>query len=175
MDIETFAHIVAHDMKAPLHGIASMVDFVVEDYGDRLDDEGRQQLRLIQQMAVRGVAMVDGLRRFSRVASAPVQSRRLDLTAMAGRAVARSAALAPDATVRPRVAALPAVLGDPALVARRDKSLEAVGVRLLRFPAQRVLDETDAVVAEILAAMKASYDERGRARRQHYQSRGERR
>ena len=65
--------------------------------------------------------------------------------------------------------------GDPALVARRDKSLEAVGVRLLRFPAQRVLDETDAVVAEILAAMKASYDERGRARRQHYQSRGERR
>ena len=117
MDIETFAHIVAHDMKAPLNGIASMVDFVVEDYGDRLDDEGREQLRLIQQMAVRGVAMVDGLRRFSRVASAPVQLRRLDLTAMAGRAVARSAALAPDATVRPRVAALPAVLGDPALVA----------------------------------------------------------
>ena len=117
VDIETFAHIVAHDMKALLNGIASMVDFVVEDYGDRLDDEGREQLRLIQQMAVRGVAMVDGLRRFSRVASAPVQLRRLDLTAMAGRAVARSAALAPDATVRPRVAALPAVLGDPALVA----------------------------------------------------------
>jgi very-short-patch-repair endonuclease len=65
--------------------------------------------------------------------------------------------------------------GDPALVARRDKSLEAVGVKLLRFPAARVIDEPDAVVAEILAAMKASYDERGRARRQHYQSRGERR
>jgi very-short-patch-repair endonuclease len=62
--------------------------------------------------------------------------------------------------------------GDPALVARRDKSLEAVGVTLLRFPAERVLAETDAVVAEILAAMKASYDERGRTRRQHYQTRG---
>lgn len=65
--------------------------------------------------------------------------------------------------------------GDPALIARRDKSLEAVGVKLLRFAAARVLDEPDAVVAEILAAMKASYDERGRARRQHFQSRGERR
>ena len=65
--------------------------------------------------------------------------------------------------------------GDPALVARRDKSLEAVGVRVLRFPATRVLAEAEAVVAEILAAMKQSYDERGRARRQHYQSRGERR
>jgi very-short-patch-repair endonuclease len=61
--------------------------------------------------------------------------------------------------------------GDPALVARRDKSLEAVGVKLLRFPAARVIDEPDAVVAEILAAMKASYDERGRARRQHQQPR----
>lgn len=64
---------------------------------------------------------------------------------------------------------------DPALVARRDKSLEAVGVKLLRFAAARVIAEPDAVVAEILVAMKASYDERGRARKQHYQSRGERR
>ena len=62
--------------------------------------------------------------------------------------------------------------GDPALTARRDKSLEAVGVKLLRFPAQRVLAEPDAVVTEIVAAMKASYDERGRARKQHYQQRG---
>ena len=63
--------------------------------------------------------------------------------------------------------------GDPALIARRDKSLEAVGVKLLRFPAERVLAEPDAVTAEIVAAMKQSYDERGRARRQHYQSRGQ--
>lgn len=62
--------------------------------------------------------------------------------------------------------------GDPLLIARRDKSLEAVGVKLIRFPAERVLEEPDAVVAEIVAAMKASYDERGRARRQHYQQRG---
>lgn len=55
--------------------------------------------------------------------------------------------------------------GDPALVARRDKSLEAVGVRLLRFPAERVLAEPDAVVAEIVAAMKDSYDQRRQARR----------
>lgn len=65
--------------------------------------------------------------------------------------------------------------GDPALTARRDKSLEAVGVQLLRFATARVLAEPDAVVAEIVAAMKARYDERGRARREHYQQRGERR
>lgn len=62
--------------------------------------------------------------------------------------------------------------GDPALIARRDKSLEAVGVLLLRFAAERVLEEPDAVVTEVVAAMKARYDERGRARRQHAPSRG---
>lgn len=55
--------------------------------------------------------------------------------------------------------------GDPVLVARRDKSLEAVGVQVLRFPAAEVLADPDAVVTQIVAAMKARYDERGRARR----------
>ncbi|MEQ1497672.1 MAG: DUF559 domain-containing protein [Novosphingobium sp.] len=62
--------------------------------------------------------------------------------------------------------------GDPAVIARRDKSLEAVGVHLLRFTAARVLEESDAVVAEIVAAMKARYGERGRAHKPQYQSPG---
>lgn len=65
--------------------------------------------------------------------------------------------------------------GDPALTARRDQSLAAVGVKLLRFAATDVLADPDAVATQIVAAMKASYDERGRARRQPYQTRGERR
>ena len=55
--------------------------------------------------------------------------------------------------------------GDPALIARRDKSLEAVGVQLLRFEAARVIEDPDAVVAEIVAAMKARYNDRSRARK----------
>ncbi|MBS0475819.1 MAG: DUF559 domain-containing protein [Proteobacteria bacterium] len=62
--------------------------------------------------------------------------------------------------------------GDPALTQRRDQSLATVGVQVLRFPAAEVLADPDAVAARIIAAMKARYDERGRARRQHYQTRG---
>lgn len=65
--------------------------------------------------------------------------------------------------------------GDPALTTRRDKSLEAVGVQVLRFAAADVLADPDAVVTRIVAAMKARYDERGRARKAHYQQRGTRR
>lgn len=61
--------------------------------------------------------------------------------------------------------------GDEAVTRRRDMSLEAVGVTLLRFTAADVLENPDTVVTQIVAAMKAIYDERGRARRQHQQPR----
>jgi very-short-patch-repair endonuclease len=61
--------------------------------------------------------------------------------------------------------------GDEAVTRRRDKSLEAVGIHLLRFAAAEVLETPDEVVTKIVAAMKAIYDERGRARRQHQQPR----
>lgn len=57
--------------------------------------------------------------------------------------------------------------GDPALVQRRDKSLEAVGIQVLRFTAAEVLADPGAVVTAIIAAMKARWEERrvrGRAR-----------
>ena len=48
--------------------------------------------------------------------------------------------------------------GDEAVTRRRDKSLEAVGILLLRFAAVDVLADPDAVVASIVAAMKARYE-----------------
>jgi len=56
---------------------------------------------------------------------------------------------------------------DPLLTQRRDKSLEAVGIQVLRFTAAEVLADTDAVVTAIIAAMRARWEERrarGRAR-----------
>jgi len=49
--------------------------------------------------------------------------------------------------------------GDPALSQRRDKSLEAVGLQVLRFAADRILAEADEVTAEIVAALKQRYEQ----------------
>ena len=43
---------------------------------------------------------------------------------------------------------------------RRDRSLAEVGIKVLRYPAAQVRDDTDAVVQAIVAEMKKSYDER---------------
>ena len=48
---------------------------------------------------------------------------------------------------------------DPVLDRRRDASLEAVGIRVLRVTAAEVLTNRDAVVAGIVAAMKLRWQE----------------
>ena len=55
----------------------------------------------------------------------------------------------------------------PALATRRDKSLEAVGIRVLRVKAADILADIDKVLAEITLAMRARIADKGAARREH--------
>ena len=56
---------------------------------------------------------------------------------------------------------------DPALATRRDKSLEAVGIRVMRIKAADVLDNMDAVLARITAGMKMRIGDKKTAARAH--------
>jgi signal transduction histidine kinase len=46
-ELNDFAYVVSHDLKAPLRAIGSLAGWIVADYSDRLDDEGKQHLNLL--------------------------------------------------------------------------------------------------------------------------------
>ncbi|CAI07806.1 putative two component sensor [Aromatoleum aromaticum EbN1] len=56
-ELESFSYAISHDLKAPLRGIDGYSQILLEDYRDRLDDEGRQFLANIR----RGVAQMHEL------------------------------------------------------------------------------------------------------------------
>jgi very-short-patch-repair endonuclease len=56
---------------------------------------------------------------------------------------------------------------DPALSTRRDKSLEAVGIRVMRIKAADVLEDMDAVLARITAGMRLRMADKKTAARAH--------
>ena len=56
---------------------------------------------------------------------------------------------------------------DAALATRRDKSLEAVGIRVMRVKAEDVLGDMDAVLARITAGMKLRMSDRKTKAREH--------
>jgi light-regulated signal transduction histidine kinase (bacteriophytochrome) len=66
-ELKDFAYIVSHDLKAPLRGIASLSDWLFKDYGDRLDDEGREMLQLMSGRVRRMSDLIDGVLQYSRV------------------------------------------------------------------------------------------------------------
>ena len=41
-ELEAFAYSMAHDLRTPLRGISGFAEALVEDYGDRLDETGRE-------------------------------------------------------------------------------------------------------------------------------------
>jgi signal transduction histidine kinase len=77
-DLEKFAHIASHDLKAPLRSIASLVTWITEDLGEAVTGETTDHLRLMGQRVKRMEAMLDALLLYSKVGSAKYTVERID-------------------------------------------------------------------------------------------------
>lgn len=65
--LNQFAYVVSHDLKAPLRAISSLADWLLADYGDKVGDTGREQFNILLGRTRRMNALVDGILRYSRV------------------------------------------------------------------------------------------------------------
>ena len=65
-DLDQFAYVASHDLKAPLRGIASLASWIEEDLGDRLDAKIAEHLRLLQTRVERLELLIDGILAYSR-------------------------------------------------------------------------------------------------------------
>lgn len=66
-ELNNFAYIVSHDLKAPLRGIASLAEWLSVDYKDKLDDQAREYLKLMGSRVSRMHALIDGVLHYSRI------------------------------------------------------------------------------------------------------------
>jgi signal transduction histidine kinase len=82
-ELEAFSYSVSHDLRAPLRSMDGFSLALLEDYGDRLDDEGRDYLQRIRAASQRMGRLIDDLLGLSRVTRAELNLRPVDLSAMA--------------------------------------------------------------------------------------------
>lgn len=78
-ELEDFAYIVAHDLKAPLRAMGSLVNWIMVDYGSKFDETGKQQLQMLQGRVHRMYKLIDGIWEYSKAGKEREQKRMVDL------------------------------------------------------------------------------------------------
>lgn len=81
-DLDQFAYITSHDLRAPLRGIANLSNWIEEDMGDRFTAEAHAQMELLRGRVHRMEAMIDGILEYSRVGRVRVKPERFDVAAL---------------------------------------------------------------------------------------------
>jgi signal transduction histidine kinase len=88
-ELEAFSYSVAHDLRAPLRGVDGFSQALLEDYADKLDDEGRLHLRYVRESAQQMAALIDDLLALSRVTRGEMLRERVNLSDTAAAVIDR--------------------------------------------------------------------------------------
>jgi PAS domain S-box-containing protein len=82
-ELEAFNYSVAHDLRTPLRAIGGFSHVVLEDYGDKLDAQGRGYLQRVRDAAVHMGLLIDSLLALGRVSRASLHGQWVDLSELA--------------------------------------------------------------------------------------------
>ena len=66
-EVREFLYIITHDLKNPVRGIKQASDFLLEDYKDKLGDDGIRILDLLQTKSRLLSDMIDGINTYSKI------------------------------------------------------------------------------------------------------------
>lgn len=78
-ELNDFAYIVSHDLKAPLRGIKTITEWIIEDYADKLDEKGKKDLDLLISQVDHMYNLIDGILKYSRVVNVKSETEKIDL------------------------------------------------------------------------------------------------
>lgn len=82
-EVASFSYTVSHDLRAPLRSMDGYAQALIEDYGDKLDEQGREWLGNIRSASQAMGQLINDILGLSRVVRVELKQERLDLSAMA--------------------------------------------------------------------------------------------
>ncbi|MBD3239598.1 MAG: PAS domain S-box protein [Chitinivibrionales bacterium] len=81
-ELESFSYSVSHDLRTPLRTVGAFTGFLMEDYADRLDDQGRDFVRRIDDGVRKMQRIIDDMLALSRIGRQEMKREDVDLSAM---------------------------------------------------------------------------------------------
>ncbi len=148
-ELEAFSHSISHDLRSPVGAVVNYTSILDEDYGQRLDDEGRKVLQRIQKSSQAAIALLDDLVQLARAGREEPVREHVPMQEVAKRAY-QEAVSGEEHTgnVRFEAGALPDAWGDPVLVERVLTNLFSNALKYTREREERLIRVSGSVDAD---------------------------
>ena len=82
-DLDQFAYVTSHDLKAPLRGIANLSQWIEDDLGDKMDEQALYHMRLLRGRVTRLEGLIEGILAYSRADRNQGESIDVDVSQLA--------------------------------------------------------------------------------------------
>jgi light-regulated signal transduction histidine kinase (bacteriophytochrome) len=115
-ELEAFSYSVAHDLRAPLRGVDGFSQALLEDYADKLTDEGRGYLKHLRESAQQMGRLIDDLLALSRVTRSELVRESVDFSGLARNVATQLRRAQSDRRVEITIAAAIVAEGDARLL-----------------------------------------------------------
>jgi PAS domain S-box-containing protein len=115
-ELEAFSYSVSHDLRAPLRHVTGFASLLMKSAAGRLEDTERRYVRTIVEAAGRMGRLIDDLLSFSRMGRAALERRRVSLDDVVREARQEVEGGAAGREILWKVARLPEVEGDAAML-----------------------------------------------------------
>jgi PAS domain S-box-containing protein len=115
-ELEAFSYSVAHDLRAPLRGIDGFSAALLEDHGEKLDDDGRRFLRRVRESTQQMAQLIDSLLLLAGITRGELRREDVDLSTLAQGVCDRLRASQPDREVDIHLAGPLIATGDSRLL-----------------------------------------------------------
>jgi PAS domain S-box-containing protein len=130
-ELEGFSYSVSHDMRAPLRAMQSFAQFLVEEYGEKLDEQAINYLHQIMRSAVRLDRLIQDVLSYTRLLHSKLPMEPVDLDRLVRDIVEtfpNGQPIKPSIEIKGR---LPKVVGNEALLAQCVSNLLSNGAKFV--------------------------------------------
>ena len=114
-ELEAFSYSVSHDLRAPLRSMEGFSSALIEDYAEKLDEQGKKYLRHVQESSELMGHLIDDLLKLSRVTRSEMNYEEVNLSELVKKIAAELAAAEPGRKIELKIA--------PNITANGDRNL----------------------------------------------------